>query len=77
MLPSDAPPRSARQALVLWLLYVLIFFLFGGLGAGMVALVFTYGLEQPFSDPLYAVAFGATGFMAYRLAEHLTQHRSR
>lgn len=62
---------SVGRALMLWVIYVLTFVLFGGLGAGVTAFVFEQLLGQSFTDVLYAVSFGVIGFIAYRLAREV------
>lgn len=59
-------PRTPGQALGLWVAFVVIFVLFGGLGAGLTSLIYE-PIFGEFDDVLYAVVFGAHGFIAYRL----------
>lgn len=59
-------PRTPVQALGLWAAFVVVFLVFGGLGAGLTGLVYE-ALFGEFDDVLYAVVFGAHGFIAYRL----------
>lgn len=61
-------PLSLGQALLHWVIYVVVFVVFGGIGAGITSLVYELLLPEEFSDVLYAVVFGALGFIAYRLA---------
>lgn len=58
---------SLGRAVALWIAYVLIFNLAGGLAAGVLALVYDLG-GADFADVLYAAVYAVTGFMAYRLA---------
>jgi hypothetical protein len=52
------------EALVNWILYFSIFLLFGGLGAGIVTLLFQAIIGIEFSSFLYAVIFGGSGLIA-------------
>lgn len=65
------------QILLHWLLYVVVFHLFGGLGAGGAGLLYELVTQREFSDVLYAVVFGANGFIAYRLAAAWLAGRAR
>ena len=66
---SDASHRPGLgRVLGLWVVFVLVFVLFGGIGAGVTSLFYEHVLQLSFSDMLYAIVFGATGFIAYRLA---------
>lgn len=62
-----------KQAFVLWFVYVLVFLIAGGLGAGATALLYKWIFADQFSDVLYAVMFGSIGLIAYRLAERLVR----
>lgn len=73
--PSSSTPGSAKQALVLWVAYALLFLAAGGLGAGATALLYELIFQDQFSDVLYAVMFGSFGFMAYQLAHRLVEQR--
>ncbi len=52
-----------------WVGYVLIFLIFGGIGAGVTNLLFEWIVGRPFDPVLYAVIFGGTGWIAYRQME--------
>ena len=69
----DRPAPSLGRALGLWMLYVVVFVAFGGLGAGLTAYIFEALLRMEFSDILYAIVFGAHGFMAYRLVQRIAE----
>ncbi len=67
------PPRlSAGRAAVLWIAYAVVFAVAGGIGAGVPALLFEAVTGKPYDDVLYAITFGVTGFIAYRLAQRVT-----
>ncbi|WP_054685677.1 hypothetical protein [Rhodothermus marinus] len=57
------------QLLRNWVIYTLIFLVFGGIGAGVTNLLFEWILGSPFDPVLYAVIFGGTGWIAYRQME--------
>jgi hypothetical protein len=59
---------------MLWVVYVLIFNLAGGLAAGVLALVF-FLITGGLSDVLYAAVYAVSGFMAYRLARTVREGR--
>lgn len=65
---SESSSLSVGQALVRWVLYVLVFVFAGGVAAGASALAYESiaGTQNPIG--LYAVIFAASGFIAYRLA---------
>lgn len=57
--------NTTSRAFLNWLVYVGIFLLFGGLGAGVITLLYQGIIGEPFSEVLYAVIFGGSGFIAY------------
>ena len=68
-------PRAltAGRAAVLFVVYTVIFAVGGGLAAGIMALVFE-AISPQGSDPtVYAITFGVTGFIAYRLAQRVAE----
>ncbi len=66
------PPRlSAARATVLWIVYAVVFAVAGGIGAGVPALLFELVASEPYDDMLYAIMFGVTGFIAYRLVQRV------
>jgi hypothetical protein len=86
--PRDPAPRdparrgtfNAVRALTLYFVYVLAFIVGGGIGAGVPAFVYngiaTDAGDSMDSDPnfiLYAVMFGVTGWIAYKLAQRLME----
>ena len=75
MEPRRHIPASILQALVIWMVYVLVFVTFGGIGAGVTALLWELVMPEPFSDLLYAVIFAGYGLIAYRLAQRLVEQR--
>ncbi|MEL7168151.1 MAG: hypothetical protein AAFN13_02635 [Bacteroidota bacterium] len=60
------------RAVGLWIAYVLIFAIAGGLAAGVLALVYDAVIDN-FDNTLYAIVYGVTGFMAYRLARSVME----
>ncbi len=73
--PVQPAPRpiSPVRAFVLYVVYTVVFALGGGLAAGIMALVFE-ALSPQGSDPtVYAITFGVSGFIAYRLAQRVAE----
>ena len=66
---------SVGKAIGFWAIYVLVFVAFGGIGAGLTALIFEGLLQDAFTDALYAIVFGVTGYMAYRLCQRVLGQR--
>lgn len=69
-------PRSIGQALLLWVAFVFVFLVFGGIGAGVTGLVYELVAQHEFSDTIYAIFFAAHGYIAYRVADSYVRHRS-
>lgn len=70
---TETQPRlSIGRALVLWLVYAAVFAVFGGLGAGIPSFLFEAVTGVEYDATLYAIMFGVTGYVAYRLARHMT-----
>ena len=67
------PPLGAARALVLFVVYTVVFALGGGLAAGIMAFVFDAVATEPYDPMLYAITFGVTGFIAYRLAQRVAE----
>ncbi|HLT46100.1 MAG TPA: hypothetical protein VK002_02625 [Rubricoccaceae bacterium] len=81
---SDAGRRGAltpARALVLYVVYVLAFVFGGGLGAGIPGWIFNAATGEDIdSDPnfiLYAIMFGVTGWIAYKLAQRVMEGYER
>ncbi len=77
---SSAPPRtrlSAGRAVALYAIYVLAFVIGGGVGAGLPAALFEVVADVETTGPdyftLYAIMFGVTGYIAYRLAQRVAE----
>ncbi len=69
--------RHAEKPLIRWVVLSVVFLTFGGIGAGLTAILFELVTGEPFSDALYAVIYGGCGFIAYRQAQYLfKRHRS-
>ena len=68
---------SPARALVLYVVYVIAFVVGGGLGAGIPGLLFNAVTGEDIdSDPnfvLYAIMFGVTGWIAYKLAQRVME----
>ncbi|MEO0558570.1 MAG: hypothetical protein AAF170_10355 [Bacteroidota bacterium] len=72
-LPTDPRPLTPVRAIVLYVVYTVVFALGGGLAAGIMALVFD-AVSPDGSDPaVYAITFGVTGYIAYRLAQRVAE----
>ena len=69
------PPLGAARALVLFVVYTAVFAIGGGLAAGIMAFVFeaVSGSGGDYDDVVYAITFGVTGFIAYRLAQRVAE----
>ena len=76
-MPKDdaPPPLSLTRALLSWVGLSVVFVAGGGLGAGIVALLYEAVVGTPFGDVLYAVIFGGIGLVAYRTARVFVQQR--
>lgn len=74
--PTVEPrPRAVTpvRALVLFVAYTVAFAVGGGLAAGIMAFVFGAVSGVPYDPTLYAISFGVTGFIAYRLAQRAAE----
>lgn len=73
--PVEPRPRpvTAGRALGLFVLYTVAFALGGGLAAGIMAVVFDAVSPGPYDPNVYAITFGVTGFIAYRLAQRVAE----
>jgi hypothetical protein len=83
--PRD-PARPAvspvfTRALKLYGIYVLAFVIGGGFGAGIPAWLFEavtrQSMEEGSNFTLYAIMFGVTGWIAYRLAQRVMEGPDR
>jgi len=63
---------SVGRALTLWVLYAVVFAVAGGIGAGVPSLLVEAATGAEYDPTLYAIMFGVTGYIAYRLARHVT-----
>ena len=70
--PRPRPVTPGRAA-VLWIVYSVVFAVGGGLGAGVPAYLFDALGFTGYDETLYAVTFGITGFIAYRLAQRVAE----
>ncbi len=66
-------PVTASRAVVLFVVYTVVFAVGGGLAAGIPALLFEAITGDPFDGVVYAIMFGVTGFIAYRLAQRVAE----
>ncbi len=75
--PTSVEPRprpvTAGRALGLFVLYTVAFAVGGGLAAGLMALVFDAVATGRYDSNLYALTFGVTGFIAYKLAQRVAE----
>ncbi len=76
-IPASVEPRprpvSVGRALGLFVLYTVAFALGGGLAAGIMAVVFNTVAKGSYDSNLYALTFGVTGFIAYKLAQRVAE----
>lgn len=80
--PPPARPRlNAGRAIALFALYVAVFAVGGGIGAGVPSLLFELitGRDMGSGDDftLYAIMFGVTGWVAVRLAQRVAEGDGR
>lgn len=76
-MPAPTPtPLTVSQAILRWVAYAFVFVIFGGVGAGLTALLYVLVVPEPFSDVLYAAMFAGCGLIAYRLAQRVDAGRS-
>ncbi len=70
----EAPlrPLSVGRAVALWFVYAVVFAVTGGIGAGVPAFLFETVTTEPYDDTLYAIMFGVTGYIGYKLALRAT-----
>lgn len=66
-------PVTATRALILFVVYTVVFAVGGGLAAGIMAFVFDAVASEPYDPMVYAITFGVTGFIAYRLAQRVAE----
>lgn len=59
--------------MLLWVAYSVAFAVGGGLGAGVPAGLFLLTTGESYDATLYAITFGVTGFIAYRLAQRVAE----
>ena len=74
-------PLTPVRALTLYVVYVVAFVLGGGVGAGVPGLIFNAVTGEDIdADPnfiLYAIMFGVTGWIAYKLAQRVMEGGDR
>lgn len=66
-------PVTAGRAVILWVVYSVVFAVGGGLGAGIPAFLFDALGFEGYDATLYSIMFGITGFIAYRLAQRVAE----
>lgn len=73
--PVQSRPRALTpvRAVVLFVVYTVVFALGGGLAAGLMALVFDAVSSGSYDSNVYAITFGVTGFIAYKLAQRVAE----
>lgn len=69
---SVEPRLSPGRAVVLWIVYAVVFAIAGGIGAGIPSFLVEAITGAGYDPTLYAIMFGVTGYIAYRLARHVT-----
>ena len=71
---SDAAASlTPVRALILFIVYSVVFAIGGGLAAGIMAFVFEAIAQDGYDPNVYAITFGVTGFIAYRLARRVAE----
>jgi hypothetical protein len=84
-MPINPAPSTRRslpigRAIGLYFIYVFAFAIGGGLGAGIPALLFEVVSDEDLTRDyfmLYAIMFGVTGYIAYRLAQRVAEGGER
>ncbi|MEM1057533.1 MAG: hypothetical protein AAGI52_18605 [Bacteroidota bacterium] len=66
------PSLTPVRAIVLFVIYSVVFAIGGGLAAGIMAFVFGT-IADVYDSNVYAITFGVTGFIAYRLAKRVAE----
>ena len=66
-------PVTAGRAFVLFVVYTIAFAVGGGLGAGIPAVLYEAVTGAAVDDVVYAIMFGVTGFIGYRLAQRVAE----
>jgi len=56
-----------------WALYVVVFIGGGGVAAGLSALGYEWVVQDEYARELYAIIFGVTGYIAYRLTSRVVE----
>lgn len=67
----DTSSLSVGQALGRWVLFTLAFLAGGGVAAGLTALGYEWITGNEYARELYALVFGLSGYIAYRLAQRV------
>ena len=70
---NTLPRLTPVRAIVLFVIYTVCFAVGGGLAAGIMAFVFEAVSSEPYDPNVYAITFGVTGFIAYRLARRVAE----
>ena len=70
---SAPRPLTPARALVLFVVYTIVFAVGGGLAAGIMAFVFEAIAREGYDPNVYAITFGVTGYIAYRLARRVAE----
>ena len=69
----DPRPVTPVRAVILFVAYTVVFAVGGGLAAGIMAFVFEAASAEAYDPTVYAITFGVTGFIAYRLAQRVAE----
>lgn len=79
--PGHRGRLNVGHAIGLYFIYMAAFVVGGGLGAGIPAMLYEVIAEQDIARGdhfiLYAVMFGVTGYIAYRLAQRVAEGDGR
>jgi hypothetical protein len=67
----DSSSLSTSQAFGRWVLFTLIVLASGGTAAGLTALGYEWISGDEYARELYALVFGLSGYIAYRLAQQV------
>lgn len=70
--PAPRPLTMGRAA-ILFVVYTVVFAVGGGLAAGIMAFVFEAISGEGSAAQVYAITFGVTGYIAYKLAQRVAE----
>ena len=70
---EPARTLTPARAVVLFVIYSVVFAIGGGLAAGIMAFVFEAVSSEGYDPNVYAITFGVTGYIAYRLVRRVAE----